>query len=128
MSLEILHKGSLMTFIGDGRERCLGYLLDAKEKGVYEPNFGKVDVTSGDAQWHNTLLSAAEIKGLDEHCEVGQGGTFFFIHGKVQTWVGQLVSDKVALVNSRITFERNGRVYQGRLRKGEDCFFFRRLR
>jgi hypothetical protein len=74
---EILNRGSLMTYRDNGTERCFGYLLEFAGHGIYEPTFGKLDVTSEEAKTHNELLSQAEINGLDNNCEVGMGGMFY---------------------------------------------------
>ena len=47
---EILHRGSLMTCQDNGREQCLGYLFNFPGRGVYEPNFGKLEATAEEAQ------------------------------------------------------------------------------
>lgn len=55
---KLLHKGSLITFLPKGcdKEQCLGYLMHFKGHGVYEPTFGKVDVTPQEADAHNAAL------------------------------------------------------------------------
>ena len=73
----VLNRGSLLTYQDNGRECCLGYLFEFPEHGIYEPTFGKLDVTAEEAQTHNRLLSQAGIEGLDNHCAVGMGGTFY---------------------------------------------------
>ncbi len=79
MELTLLHKGSLITFQPQGgdKEQCLGYLMHFQGHGVYEPTFGKVDVTPSEADAHNAALSGAEIQGLDANCRIGMGGTFY---------------------------------------------------
>ena len=76
-SPEILHRGSLLTYYDHGIERCFGYLFDFPGHGVFEPTFGKLDVSAEDASTHNQLLSQAEIDGLDQNCAVGLGGMFY---------------------------------------------------
>lgn len=111
-------------FIQDGA--CLGYLFNFGQRGVFSPD-GKVEITAEAADAHNRLLGEAELLGLDQNCQVGQGGTFYYIRGLVQTWAGLLVSDKVKKAGSSITFSRNGKVFRGRLQKDADCFNFRRV-
>src|SRR3954470_3413510 len=108
---EILHRGSLMTYQSKDTECCLGYLLVSEEHGVFEPSFGKLEVSSEEAQAHNRLLSQAEIQGLDQNCAVGMCGRFYT--GKrwgqltVSTWIGDIVSNRAQIKGSTITFERN---------------------
>jgi len=127
----ILHRGSLMTWRDDGRERCLGYLFAFPGHGIFEPNFGKLEVTSAEARTHNGLLSQGEIEGLDQHCAVGMGGLFYTrkVEGqtRVVTWLGEEVSRNVQVRGSVITFRRKGRSFRGRLRQQEDAFAFRRI-
>ena len=73
----ILNRGSLLTYQDEGRERCLGYLFEFPGHGIFEPTFGKLEVTSEEAKTHNQLLSQGEIEGLDKHCGVGMGGMFY---------------------------------------------------
>jgi hypothetical protein len=128
---EILNRGSLMTYRDNGTERCFGYLLEFAGHGIYEPTFGKLDVTSEEAKTHNELLSQAEINGLDNNCEVGMGGMFYTRKAGartiVVTWLGTEVSQEVRIKGSLLTFQRKGMRFQGRLRKGADCFSFRRI-
>jgi hypothetical protein len=105
---------------------CVGYLMDFTGKGVFSPD-GKVDITPEQAKTHNDLLSQGEIKGLDENCQVGMQGTFYYIKGQVQTFMGAVVSADVSVNGQSITFRRNGRVFRGRLQRDADCFNFRRI-
>ena len=108
-------------------EHCAGYLFDFAGHGVYSPD-GKLEVTKARADEHNRLLAEAELSGLDQNCEVGQYGTFYFVKGQVQTWTGCVVSSDVTRKGQSVTFRRNGKVYRGRLQKNADCFNFRRIR
>ena len=45
--------GSLIIYKDEGKDRCLGYLMDFKDHGVYDATFGKVDVTPEQAKIHN---------------------------------------------------------------------------
>ena len=74
---QVLNRGSLLTYQDNGREHCFGYLMEFPGHGIYEPTFGKLEVTSQEAKIHNELLSQAEIKGLDHNCTVGMGGMFY---------------------------------------------------
>jgi len=58
---EIQHRGSLMTYQDQGRERCFGYLLGFPGHGIFEPTFGKLEVSSREAKTHNELLSQGEL-------------------------------------------------------------------
>jgi len=106
----------------------LGYIFNFAGKGAFSPD-GKVEIPPDLIAAHNRALSEAEVKGLDENCQVGQGGTFYFVGGRVTTWHGHLVSDGVYLSPSGkwITFTRGGRQYRARLQKDADCFNFRRI-
>lgn len=127
--------GSLITYKDeDGTDRCLGYLMDfGPERGVFDANFGKVEVTKEQADTHNKLLDEAELKGLDANCEVGMGGSFYFRSGnvaevnRVTTFLGTLVSDSVRVERSgHVTFVRADKTYRGKLRKDQDLFNFKR--
>jgi len=121
-----------MTCQDHGRERCLGYLFEFPGRGIFEPNFGKLEVTSAEAKTHNRLLSRAEIEGLDQNCAVGMGGLFYTrkVDGqtRVMTWLGEEVSRNVQVHGKVITFQRKGMGFRGRLRQQEDAFAFRRIR
>lgn len=124
---EILHKGSLMLFkeLKGEKDVCVGYLADFKEKGIFEPTVGKVDVTPEEAQTHNKCLTAALLKGLDESCKVGQGGSFYI--GKdektgeyqVTAWTGEVVSidvvvkPKTGKSKRTVTFTRGQKTFRG---------------
>jgi len=127
----IRNRGSLLTYHDTGRERCFGYLFEFIGHGIYEPTFGKLDVDSAEARTHNQLLSQAEIKGLDENCAVGRGGTFYLKteHGQpvVATWLGEVVSRDVQVRGQVLTFRRRVMTFRGRLRRHEDCFNFKRI-
>ena len=73
----------------------------------------------------------AEVKGLDECCQVGQGGMFYLSRKdggtKVSTWTGTEVSSDVTVRASIVTFRRGGKMFRGRKRGGEDCFSFERI-
>lgn len=108
--------------------QCIGYLFNFQGHGVYDPN-GKVDsITEEQAQAHNKLLSQGEILGLENNCQIGQRGTFYFIKGAVQTWVGEIVDPRPTVNGQSITFKRAGKVFRGRLQKENDCFNFRRVK
>ena len=128
---EILHRGNLLTYKDSGTERCLGYLLHFPGHGVFEPTFGKLDVSAEEAITHNQLLSQAEIDGLDQNCGVGLGGRFYTKKAEgraiVATWLGQEVSREVQVRGHALTFTRKGMIFRGRLRREDDCFFFKRI-
>ncbi|WP_086133855.1 hypothetical protein [Methylocaldum sp.] len=121
--------GSLITYEDQGIERCLGYLLVAAGHGVFEPTFGRVDVIPGEAELHNRALSAAEIKGLDETCEVGQGAVFYpaeALGGSiiVSTWTGDRIAE-ASRTGQRLYFRRSGKTFVGRGKPGTAVFFKR---
>lgn len=127
----ILNRGSLLSYGDNGQERCFGYLFEFPGHGIFEPTFGKLDVTSQEARIHNRLLSQGEIDGLDNHCTVGMGGMFYTRQREgrtiVLTWLGEEVSQEVQVHGKVITFQRKGMSFRGRLRKNEDCFAFKRI-
>jgi hypothetical protein len=130
-TIEILNRGSLLTYHDGGYEQCLGYLIHFPEHGTYDANLGRVDVSPDEADTHNHLLDEAMIEGLDDNCQVGQHGSFYL--GKkdgrtvVQTFVGTVVSNDVSQRGSSITFRRKGRAFRGRARKHCNLFNFRRV-
>jgi hypothetical protein len=129
---KILNRGSLLTYRDNTSERCFGYLFNSPGRGVFEPTFGKLDVSAEDTHTHNQLLSQAEIDGLDQNCGVGLGGRFYTRKAEgrtiVATWFGQEVSREVQVRGAALAFTRKGMTFRGRLRRKEDCFFFTRVR
>jgi len=128
---EILNRGSLLTYPDNGQERCFGYLFEFPGHGIFEPTFGKLEVTPEEARNHNRLLSHGEIEGLDKHCAIGMGGLLYTrqvaSHTLVATWLGEEVSREVQVRSSVITFTRKGMTFRGRLHHDEDCFRFKRI-
>lgn len=128
---EILHRGSLLTYQDSGTERCFGYVFHFPSHGVYEPTFGKLDVSPEQANTHNQLLSQAEIDGLDQNCGVGQGGRLYTKKAEgrtiVATWFGQEVSREVRVRGAALTFTRKGMTFRGRLGQDQNCFSFKRI-
>ena len=128
---EILNRGSLLTYQDDGGERCFGYLFEFPGHGVFEPTFGKLEVTPGETQTHNQSLSRAEIEGLDARCAVGMGGMFYLRKTGQQTvvvtWLGEEVSQDVHINGPMLTFRRKAMTFRGRLRRDQDAFGFKRI-
>jgi hypothetical protein len=141
MALVLKNLGSLITYEHGDHEHCLGYLMDFKDKGVFDAEHGKVNVSPEHAEIHNKLLDEAMLQGLDESCQVGQGGTFYT--GKpdkmgrpteIRTFMGTLVSSDLTVkqiknrhVVFNVTFRRNGKVFRGRTSHEHDLFNFRRI-
>jgi len=130
--MKLNHLGSLITAGDpgpDGKETCLGYLMNFNGRGIYSPN-GKVDITPEDCEAHNKALSQAEIDALDNNCEVGMHGTLYWSPpGGVHTWIGTRVADyELNPKRTHITFCRNGKVFTGRMQKDSDCFNFKRIK
>jgi hypothetical protein len=123
------HRGSLMTYKSAGRDVCLGYLFHFEGHGVYDAHFGLVDVSPVDAETHNRCLQQAELEGLDQHCRIGQGGTFYYRPdaNNVQTFTGELVSSDVTRRGASVTFRRRDKTFHGRLQQDGDAFHFRRV-
>lgn len=149
---ELHNIGSLITYLakeGDEQETCLGDLMHFNDHGTYDATFGLVDVTEEEAKLHNQALDEARLKGMDDLCEVGQGGSFYLskaaaiaanaaswsqiggtqkMHNqKVTTFMGTVVSTDVEITGKTITFRRNNKVYRGRLSKDADAFNFKRV-
>ena len=126
-TLSLENKGSLITIAGTNQ--CLGYLMHFEGKGVYDAEHGRMDVTPEEAKIHNEELEKASLKGMDENCQVGQWGTFYFANGKVTTFNGTIVSDNIHLSpgGKRVTFLRNGKQYRGLLRSDSELFNFKRI-
>ncbi len=120
-----------MMYLGNRIERCFGYMFDYPGHGIYEPTFGKLNVSAEEARTHNQRLSRGEMEGLDKNCTVGLGGMFYVrkIDGRtiIATWLGEEVSREVQVRNRVITFTRNGMSFRGRVRLEEDCFSFKRI-
>ena len=117
--------GSLITYQDEGGDRCLGYLLRFKGHGVYDPHFGRVEITPENAAIHNWLLDAAMLEGLDQNCEIGMGGSFYL--GKqdgrlvIKTFLGVLVSSDCTQHGRVVTFTRGGKLYRGRHLRSATC-------
>ncbi len=128
---QILNRGSLLTYKDNGQGRCFGYLFEFAGHGIFEPTFGKLAVSPEEAKTHNRLLSQGEIAGLDQHCGVGMGGTFYSRQVQSQTivvtWLGEEVSREVHVKGRVLTFRRKGMTFRGRLRRDQDAFGFRRI-
>src|SRR5438093_876964 len=109
---EIRHRGSLMTYRNKGGECCLGYLFEFPGKGIFEPHFGRINVSSAEAKTHNQLLSAGEIQRLDSNCAIALGRRFYLRqHANklvVSTWLDEVVSRDVQIQGRSIVFRRKG--------------------
>jgi hypothetical protein len=138
--------GSLITYKLEqgGEDHLLGSLMDFRERGVFDATFGKVPVTPEQAEIHNRLLDEALVEGLDNRCEVGQGGQFY-MHGTpdstltlcVKTFTGTVVADytDIGVKPFRgkktvfdVEFDRKGKTFRGRWTPAEqDLTFFVRV-
>lgn len=68
----------------------LGYLFDAKDKGIFSPNVGRVEYTPEDAAEHNELLAEMELSAIR-----ATGRAVLYLTGKpgeyeVTNWVGSM--------------------------------------
>jgi len=123
------HLGSLITQ-GD---QCLGHLVHFAGHGVFEPNLGRVAIDPQYVDAHNQALDTALLDGLDNRCEIGQGGFFYLLKNDagrpvVKTFTGQLVSADVAVRGKTITFKRQGKTFRGRHNDPENgAFNFQRI-
>lgn len=131
MTVALDNLGSLITYKDEDHDRCLGFLMNFTGHGVYDASLGKVAVTAEQAETHNRLLDEALLKGLDENCQLRQGGTFYVgkIDGRtaIKTFLGTLVSADVTTKGQSLTFRRQGKTYRGRMSKQHDLFNFRRV-
>jgi hypothetical protein len=132
--IDIKNTDGFLTYLQDDKEHCLNYLMHFEGKGVFEPSFGKVDVTPEEAKAHNLILDKLLIDGLDANCQIGQGGTFYIRHEgsqfKVVTFLGTLVSDKTERVEHKrtyptLSFYRNGKKFSGTILKNGPFNFVR---
>lgn len=129
--VELEDREGLLFVKGEGRP--LGYLFFMS--GVsYEPDLGGLAVDEKAADRHNKTLDAAILKGLDEACEVGQGGSFYLRwrgRGRhvVVTWMGVEVTTDVVVDGRNVAFKRKGKTFKGRRRADEagDLFDFVRV-
>jgi hypothetical protein len=109
----------------------LGYLFNFTGHGVYSPDGPQPDFPPEQVDAHNALLSAAEIKGLDENCQIGEWGAFYYVHKRIETFIGELVApeaDTHITWNKQVTFTRKGKTFWGELdSQGGDLFEFERI-
>ena len=126
--LELEGFGSLITV--KDTTQCLGSLIIFDGRGVYDPNYGRVDVPVEHVDAHNHALDEACLKGMDENCKIGQAGFAYYQGGQVITFTGIVIaSNPVVKVNGKvITFERKNKVYRGRLCDDADHFNFKRVK
>jgi len=125
---DIHDDGGLLCYSWEGETGPLGYLAHFPGRGVYDAGFGKVPVSPDVADLHNKVLDEALVLGLDNNCEVGQGG-YFYVDGDnaVTTWLGTAVGRAVER-NGRYRFTRLGRRFVGKVRRDQDVVFFKRVR
>ena len=125
--------GSLITI--RKTNTCLGDLICFLGHGTYEPQYGKVDISEEEVEAHNKALDKAIVEGLDQRCEVGQGGyaylsTMLEAPGLrvAKTFHGTLLAAAV-VKGKTVTFTRKNKTFRGRiLSKDSDCFNFRRIK
>lgn len=131
--MEIIKDNGLFVHVEDGTRRCVGYIFSFNGT-AFHPD-GKLtisgkEITQQEIDTHNKCLSEGEIKGLDDNCQIGQGGTFYLDNKVgVKTWIGTKVADYTLNPQQTvITFSRAGKTYCGRMQKDADCFNFKRIR
>lgn len=107
--------------------------MDFKEHGVFEPTFGRVPVLPSEAEVHNRAFCDAQVKGLDENCDVGMCGTFYLTKSKetgrwqVTTFLGDVVSSSLKKSGPYVTFTRKGKVFKGKVQPESDLLDFERI-
>jgi hypothetical protein len=126
-----LTKGDLQ-FVGESiimikdTDRCLGDLIHFDGKGTFCPNNGRVPVSKEAADVHNKALDQARVEGLDENCEVGMRGMFYWDGKNVKTFLGTQVNEGFVVMSGNVRktvyFNRKGMKFKGVLRKDADCF------
>ncbi len=125
----LTNHGGVLCFKENGTVYHLGYLLH-HDGSTFCPSTGRWSgISPEDKDAHNQALSNAEIEGLDARCDIGQGGTLYYVETDkaVKTFVGTIVSKNVSIKGNSITFVRRGKTYRGRLQKDADCFNFTRI-
>jgi len=128
--MKIESDNGLLVYDDNGETRCLGYLFNFSGHGVFDAYHGRVEISPDDVDRHNSLLDENLLRGLDQSCRVGQGGTFYWSDKPllVKTFLGTPVSDRVEKTGRSITFYRKGMTFRGREQRDADCFNFRRVR
>ena len=128
--------GGMITFVDDeGRDCCLGYLMNFPGHGVFDATCGQVDVTPEQAEEHNKVYDRAIMDGLD-NCPVGRGGYFYFSPAPggafvIKTFMGTLVGTATRKGKTKkiLTMSRGDMVFEGRLPRagesGQDIFMER---
>jgi hypothetical protein len=148
--LELENFGSLITI--KGTDNCLGDLMAFDGKGIYCPSHGEVSrfgVTKEHADAHNQALDEARLKGLDDNCQIGQGGFFYLkkdkragVHGDwlVTTFIGTIVAEnasvrktnkfqaKLGTYRHTVVFTRKGKTFKGSWNGYDCCFNFKRTK
>jgi len=139
---EFENLGSLITYKEGEQDCCLGYLVNFKEHGVFDASFGRVDIAVEHVDPHNQALDKATIEGLDERCEIGQGGSFYVRMpnkgstqgSQIRTFCGAVIADNVQFSKNPtgakhvlVSFRRNGKLFRGTWKTDTDLFNFRRV-
>lgn len=123
--------GSLIYYQDEqGRNICLGDLIEFPGKGVYEPSLGRVEVPPDQVDAHNRALDKAMLTSMDANCEVGQGSYAYYDNLKgVTSFIGTVICPRLYCERtaSSVTFRRAGKVYRGRLSKAGESFNFKRI-
>ena len=119
--------GSLITI--KGTKTCLGPLFAFSSGNIFDATYGKVPITKEESEAHNKAFDKAIVEGLDENCQIGQVGTFYYNDGEktVKTFNGTLVSSNVRRSGKVVTFFRNGKIFRGQMRKDAECINFKRV-
>jgi hypothetical protein len=117
--------GGLITI--EGTNNCLGDLLE-NQGAVFDPSWGRVDVTPEQAKEHNRVLAKCLIDGLDK-CDVGLGQMFYITEdNRVTTWGGELVGENVSKKKTEVVVHRGEKVFKGKRRKNTAAIFLARVK
>lgn len=134
------HLGSLITYKDGDADQLLGYLIHDPERGVYDAALGRVEVSPEHATVHNAELTKALIAGLDNQCQVGQHGMFYFYDAtspvQIRAFTGEVIADYAKgeiwfeFKNKKtvVFFSRGAKVFRGTKPKENDAFFFKRVK
>jgi hypothetical protein len=127
---DLEHVGTSIITI-KGTDQCLGDLIHFEGKGVFCPVNGRVPISPSDAKVHNEAFDKAKLEGLDNNCEVGMHGMFYYTDGKVTTFLGTQVNEGRITTSGEkrktIYFTRKGMKFKAVLRKEQDLINAKRI-
>jgi hypothetical protein len=91
------------------------YLEYMHPHGWYDAALGKLPISKEEGEIHNATLSQVQIDALDRF-EIGDKTKFYYAPpDTLVTYVGEQVTQAALVKVGILTFERNGRKFQGKL-------------